>query len=129
MKYSKFLLLLLTLSLCLSCDRDDDDNTDPPLTGRVFGQVMHHDELIPDAVVYIKYGATEFPGIDTSIYDDQVTVDTTDASFEFTNLGKGSYYLFGVGYDEACPCEVIGGLPLSLISDAATYETIVPVTE
>ncbi|MFT4665398.1 MAG: hypothetical protein ACI8YQ_000320 [Polaribacter sp.] len=130
MKYSKAFFLLLALSLCFSCNRDDDDNTDQPTPiGRIFGQVMHHEDLIPDALVYIKYDATEFPGIDPSNYDDQVTVDSIDASFEFTNLGKGSYYLFGIGNDEACFCEVIGGIPVALISDEATFETIVPVTE
>jgi hypothetical protein len=89
MKYSKAFFLLLALSLCFSCNRDDDDNTDQPTPiGRIFGQVMHHEDLIPDALVYIKYDATEFPGIDPSNYDDQVTVDSIDASFEFTNLGK-----------------------------------------
>jgi len=128
MTNTKLFLLILLTALVVSCNKDDE-STIPPPTGRVFGQVMHHDELVPNATVYIKYDAIEFPGTDPSLYDDLRTASEVDATFEFANLGKGSYYLFSSGYDTLCPCSVIGGLPVALNTDKGTYETIVPVTE
>src|SRR3989344_1288105 len=77
----------------------------------VSGNVKHHQELIPNAVVYIKYGATEFPGADISLYDDQITSDT-NAHYEFKDLQKGDYYLYGVGLDNAET--VTGGIGIIL---------------
>ncbi|MFK7808293.1 MAG: hypothetical protein AB8F74_10875 [Saprospiraceae bacterium] len=129
MKFANYILLFSVLTLLCSCNRDDDDDVPPDPIGKVFGQAMHHDEPIPNTTIYIKYGVMEFPGIDPLLYDDQVTATGPDATFEFNGLGKGNYYLFGVGFDEACPCDVIGGIPVVLHSDEATFETIVPITE
>lgn len=93
----------------------------------VSGNVKHHQELIPNAIVYIKYGATEFPGADISIYDDKVTSDT-NAHFEFKDLQKGDYYLYGVGYDFSGSYNVVGGVGIELKRNKAS-ETDIPVTE
>lgn len=93
----------------------------------VSGNVKHHQELIPNAIVYIKYGATEFPGGDVSIYDDKVTSDT-NAHFEFKELQKGDYYLYGVGYDFTGSYSVTGGVGVTLKRNASSVVDI-PVTE
>lgn len=93
----------------------------------VSGNVKHHQELIPNAIVYIKYGATEFPGGDVSIYDDKVSSDT-NAHFEFKNLQKGDYYLYGVGYDFTGSYTVVGGVGVTLKRNKST-EIDIPVTE
>lgn len=108
-----------------SCGKDDDT----PPTGRIFGQVLHHDDPILGATVYIKYNATEFPGMLPEDYDEQVTASEVDATYEFTELGKGSYYLYSIGDDLDCPCEVFGGIPVVLQSDSEIRETNIPVTE
>ena len=94
---------------------------------KVSGKVKHHTKLIPNAIVYIKYGATEFPGADVSAYDDQVTADT-NAHFEFDELQKGDYYLYGVGYDDAISESVVGGVGIKLRRNES-IESDVPVTE
>ena len=93
----------------------------------VSGNVKHHQELIPNAIVYIKYGATEFPGADVSVYDDKVTSDV-NANFEFKDLQKGDYYLYGIGYDFTGSYSVVGGIGVALKRNQSTINDI-PVTE
>src|SRR4051812_43626512 len=66
----------------------------------VSGSVKHHSMPIPNCVVYIKYGTKDFPGTNTGLYDASVTADA-NAHYEFKNLRKGDYYLYGVGYDNS----------------------------
>jgi len=94
---------------------------------KVSGNVKHHTKLIPNAIVYIKYGATEFPGTSISVYDDQVTADV-NANFEFDGLQKGDYYLYGVGYDDAIMEQVVGGVGIKLRRNESITSDV-PVTE
>lgn len=128
MKNFKTILFTCILLAFFACDSKEDEVPELP-DGQISGFVMHHQVEIPDAVVYIKYGATEFPGINPEDYDAQTIAGPSDAYFEFTNLGKGPHYLFSRGTDDACTCEVIGGIPVSLSSDSESIETIIPVTE
>jgi len=62
MSIGKIIALAIIFSLGLaSCTKEGKG-------GRValIGQVKHHDEVIYGSVVYIKYGAKEFPGADVS---------------------------------------------------------------
>ena len=93
----------------------------------VSGNVKHHQELIPNAIVYIKYGATEFPGGDVSVYDDKVTSDM-NANFEFKDLQQGDYYLYGVGYDLTGSYTVVGGIGVTLKRNKSSINDI-PVSE
>jgi hypothetical protein len=77
------------------------------------GYVAHHDRKIPNATVYIKYGAKEFPGSDISKYDASVQADVM-AYFEIKNLLKGDYYLYGLGFDNVANEDVFGGVPVKL---------------
>ena len=93
----------------------------------IAGTVYHHDRPIPNCVVYIKYGAVEFPGTDVSKYDASVTADAS-AHYEFHDLRRGDYYLYGVGFDNAGPFPVSGGIGIKLKYNK-TLNTDVPVTE
>ncbi|MBA3704472.1 MAG: hypothetical protein H0W84_00800 [Bacteroidetes bacterium] len=93
----------------------------------VSGYVKHHDKKIPNAVVYIKYGATDFPGTNTANYDVSVTADAS-AHYEFKDLRKGDYYLYSVGYDNSGPYTVTGGVGVKLKYNKTTI-TDIPVTE
>ena len=93
----------------------------------ISGYVMHHSKLIPNAVVYIKYGAKEFPGTDVAAYDQSITADA-NAHYEFTDLRKGDYFLYGVGFDNSGPYTVVGGIAVKLKYNKTTT-TDIPVTE
>lgn len=93
----------------------------------VNGIVKHHSKSIPNAVVYIKYGATELPGINPGDYDDHVTADAT-GHYEIDNLYKGNYYLYAIGWDDEIFSDVKGGTAID-IKKNKSYEMDVPVTE
>lgn len=78
------------------------------------GMVMHHSKAIPNAVVYIKFNTTEFPGDGPSFYNTSVTADENgNYSIDFY---KGSYYIYAVGLDMDLPYpyKVKGGLSISI---------------
>ncbi len=78
------------------------------------GIVKHHNKAIPNAYVYIKFNATEFPGKDYQLYDTYVEADSNgNYSISFF---KGSYYIYAVGRDMDIPppYEVSGGLSVTL---------------
>lgn len=131
MNYLKALFLFSLVIFCLeSCSEDEEQLPDINLpTGSISGFVMHHEDTISNATAYIKFDVTEFPGTDGSNYDDLILVNETNGRFEFKNLPKGNYFIFGDGYDQECQCEVIGGVPITLINDDVMIEINLPVTE
>lgn len=117
--------------LFTACSKNKCDKSDPGLGGGgvITGAVKHHNAEIPSAKVYIKYGATEFPGADTSLYDDHKTASAADASFAFHDLKPGDYYLYGVGFDASISLPVTGGVTVEICGDEEEKKTNVPVTE
>ena len=67
------------------------------LTGTVNGYQVSGARISNQTTVYIKYGATSFPGTDPSQYDSQQNVDSK-GNFNFGTMFMGSYYLYAVGY-------------------------------
>ena len=127
LKYSKTVLLafcVVTILATTSCHKEGTGGK-----SSVSGNVKHHTKLIPNAIVYIKYGATEFPGTDVSNYDASITSDT-NAHYEFKDLRKGDYYLYGVGWDPSggAGFSVTGGVGIKLKYNNASTNDI-PVTE
>lgn len=92
------------------------------------GTVFHHSKRIPEAIIYIKYNATEFPGKDVSIYDAKLTSDS-EGNFN-GKFYKGNYYLYAVGKDYAIPApyDVVGGVAVKLRTNEK-INTDVYVTE
>jgi hypothetical protein len=123
MKKTLFLFLSLALFGFISCGKEGTGGK-----AVIKGQVKHHDKLIPGAVVYIKYGAKDFPGSNVTYYDASVTADA-QANYAFPDLKKGDYYLFGIGYDSAIALPVSGGIHAEIKKKTETVEINVPVTE
>lgn len=121
----KIFLLSISLSMLFfyACTEEG-----PGGNASIQGQVVHHDIPIPDALIFIKYGATEFPGKSPANYDDMVQANTTDGTFEINNLEKGDYYLYGSGYDAQIFDSVFGGIYVELKRNQA-LETDIPITE
>ena len=95
----------------------------------ISGQIKHHDDVIPNATVYIKYGAMELPGTSPEDYDDKTIASANGANYSFTGLQRGHYYLFAKGDDPACACEVIGGVPIEITEKDQKIDSDVPITE
>ncbi len=117
-----FSLLLVIGLLVSSCKKEG-----PGGKSTISGIVAHHGAAIPNSVVYIKYGATDFPGTAVSAYDAQVTADAS-GNYKFEGLRKGDYYLYGVGYDNSVVAPVTGGVGVRLRTNEHK-DIDVPVTE
>jgi len=103
-----FLYIIIAISL-FSCKKNQTGGR-----SKISGLVAHHGVLIPNARVYIKFNANEFPGDDYSLYDTYIDADEHgkyDISFY-----KGTYYLYAKGYDYNIPYPhlVKGGLSVTL---------------
>jgi hypothetical protein len=118
----KTIVFLFAITLIISCKKNQ-------LGGKstVKGSIKHHSKVIPYATVFIKFDATDFPGSDTTAYDDKVRADA-DGNYSF-KCYKGHYYLYGRGIDNALsPPIVVGGLPVK-VRNNETVEANVAVTE
>jgi uncharacterized GH25 family protein len=114
---------MLFLSACSKAGKGGDAS--------IQGKVLHHETIIPNARVFVKYDKTEFPGADTTKYDDVVNADN-QGNYVFSGLKKGKYYLYGVGKDGVAngnPFDVFGGSRIDINSKTAVVQFNVPVTE
>ncbi|MDP1802859.1 MAG: hypothetical protein Q8L81_15970 [Bacteroidota bacterium] len=102
------IMIVATVMLFASCKKEGTGGK-----SSIKGGVKHHSAIIANAVVYIKYGAKDFPGADVSKYDANVTCDA-NGNYEIKELRKGDYYLYGVGYDSGISVNVYGGLSAKL---------------
>lgn len=122
MRTSVFFFLLIVFSLiAISCKKNEAGGK-----SRIYGQVKHHGKGIPFSRVFIKYNASEFPGTDTLRYDAKVFTGA-DGNFSF-DLYRGSYFLYGHGYDPGVPGLVSGGLKYILRNNEDKLLDV-PVTE
>lgn len=118
-----FLLLFSAIAI-IGCNKEGIGGK-----ASISGTVKHDGKAIPDAVVYIMYGADEFPGFDLDQYDDNVISNGVDASFSFENLYKGKYYLYAVGHDASIMKNVDGGLAVKIKKKKELLVADVPVTD
>lgn len=122
-KNSIYFSFLVVISLfAVSCKKEGTGGK-----SSISGVVEHHGAAIPNSVVYIKYGATDFPGTAVSAYDAQVTADAS-GNYKFDGLRKGDYYLYGIGYDNSIVAPVTGGVGVKIrYNEDKSID--VPVTE
>ena len=123
----KHFLTLFLLILCItSCKKEDPSGG--VITGKysLIVTVMHHERILKDIPVYVKYNSTEFPGHDTSLYDWSKPSDLSGVAY-FDKLFEGDYFLYGKGIDSAIGLEVIGGASVALY-DSTTVNNEVYVT-
>ena len=120
----KLVFLIACIILLYACKKEGTGGK-----ATVQGVVNHHNLPIPNAVVYIKYGAKEFPGTNLTDYDAKVTAGSVSAEYKFENLKKGDYYLYSIGYDSSISESVTGGVPILVKKKTETVTVDVPVTE
>lgn len=92
----------------------------------------HHGVTIPNATVYIKYGATELPGVSASDFDDSkvaIKEGSGAAHAHFEGLLKGDYFIYAVGFDSTVSETVSGGIAVKVTSKSGEKDIDVPVTE
>ena len=94
----------------------------------IHGHVKHHKVHIPNAVVYIKYGAKELPA-NISDYDAETIASSGDGHYEFEELQKGNYFIYAVGYDSTISETVLGGGAVKIRKKTEEVEYDVAVAE
>lgn len=116
------LILSAVLLLIISCKKNQLGGT-----STITGKVVHHSKPIPYARVFIKFGEQDFPGPDTTKYDDKVRADA-DGVYTI-KCYKGTYYLYGYGNDYSInPPLVVGGVGVKIRKNE-TVNADVAVTE
>lgn len=118
------LLLFITINACKKNGTGGDNS--------IAAFPKHHGVTIPNATVFIKYGATELPGLNASDYDDSkiaVKEGSGDAHAHFEGLLKGDYYIYAIGFDSTVNETVSGGVAVKLSSKSGEKDIDIPVTE
>jgi hypothetical protein len=126
MKNLKYVVLVIFALSLFGCKKNQ-------LGGKsnIKGKVMHHDQAIPYARVYIKYNATEFPGEDVSVYNTYIDADH-NGNFLIEHIYHGQYYFYAVGADPTIGTTnniVKGGMALKVKMFKEVTGFVVPVTE
>ncbi|MFT6844056.1 MAG: hypothetical protein ACJAUV_000226 [Flavobacteriales bacterium] len=122
--YALIALFCLTSFTFFSCKKEEVIEN-----AKITGYVKHHETHIPSATVYIKVGATEYPGANASDYDRQTTASVENGHFTFDKLASGNYYVYSVGYDSTLSEIVRGGIPIKISDGSETKSIDIPVTE
>ena len=103
-----------------------------PLPTKICVRTQHHTLRIPNATVYIKYNATEFPGYDKppSYYDASFKTGA-DAYGCIESIPEGRHWLVAFGYDSLYfPNNVRGNLPVTISLDhKPVLDTVLYVSE
>lgn len=129
MKNIGFLLSVLLLFLVITgCRKKDTAGLGGDYS--LYVHVKHHTLEIDSASVFIKFNATDAP-TSTSAYDLSASVSEQDGEkvAVFTGLQKGSYYLYGQGWDFTILEEVEGGLPFEIVKGDKRVDVTIQVTE
>lgn len=123
---------MVFIPFLLACEKESTQTVLPEQKNathhHLSGYVKHHNRFIPNARVFLKFNAAEFPGQDTNYYD-AVTSSSDVAYFRFNNLPAGTHYLYSLGYDTAISEQVMGGIPVYINHNDRNKEIDVPVTE
>ncbi len=109
MKIRLLLILLLFTAGLSSCTKEGKGGSSS-ISGIIKRNGVY---IIPNSVVYIKYGTTEWPGEDPQYYDDSYATGP-EATFEFNELKKGDYYIYATGFDVTGGFAVNGGMVVNL---------------
>jgi hypothetical protein len=126
---------LVALLLFTGCKPEEEgDDCSPGRNGnlRLVMNMLHHTRPIKGASVFIKFGAVEFPGEDTTLYDYRVTADASTTYAAFDSLSCGQYYIYAVGVDSLLdPVNWVckGGVPYNTSASAGTDSINVYITE
>ncbi len=120
---STLLLVLLTLNI-LGCTIGGND-----VRTHVCFQTKHHEEVIPNITIYVKYGATEYPGYEPESQFHDVWTSDENGRVCMSDVPLGSHWFMAIGYDEKIREQVIGNMPLRLDLNNLTIDTILYVGE
>jgi hypothetical protein len=129
-----FVLLLIVVIFTVSCEKDCAAGSGGDVT--LVLKPMHHNyEIFSSATyrdtAYIKFNATNFPGVDPSLYDIVAIGNSGENFVKVNNLKCGQYFIYMTGFDTSAVwnIRVVGGIPLNFTETEGEKLVVVPVTE
>ena len=130
----KLVFISLICVFVFSCKKDETNGGAGTIVqgdAIVYAQVMHHHYEIANIKVWIKKGATSFPGVDTTLYD-SYQISDMHGFVRFDKLVNGSYYFYAKGFDAIFWSNVMGYVPFSIDNkpgETKEYDVTIPVSE
>jgi hypothetical protein len=103
-----------------------------PLPSEVCIQTVHHSVVIPDALVYVKFNTTEYPGLaQPDTFFDTIMSTGADGRLCWKPVPLGKHWLVAKGLDESgsFALPVFGAAQIELTSQRLQIDTILYVTE
>lgn len=97
MRIVKSLLISILFFLVLGISACKDSAVEPENTITLKVEVKHHSILVPNAHIWLEK-TDEFPGDNTDLYTLE-TISDQWAVGTFTELSKGTYWMYAEGFD------------------------------
>jgi hypothetical protein len=110
--------IILLLFSCKKHSTDEAGNEIIKGSVNLYVTAKHHTWAVPGLTVYMKRNATEFPGMDTTLYEWRIITDASGMIL-IRELFYGKYFLYAAGYDSLFGANVHGYLPIDLNSSTA----------
>ncbi len=137
MKSSRIILgVILSCTLLIAsfsgCKKGCKPGTGGEVTFKIYPQ--HHGAGIPNKVayldtIYIKFNASDFPGINPSSYDIVAAGKAGDDFITISSMHCGQYFIYATGQDTTINQRVVGGIPIDIGETSGIKTIYVPVTE
>lgn len=122
------------ITVYTGCAKDDDQPIEAGTGGsaEISAYVRHHENqnLIAGARIFVKFGASSFPGADTTLYDAVYTCGSTGHGLghaHIEGMHHGAYWLYAVGYDSTTATVVTGDNDIVLETETDIEEITVSV--
>jgi hypothetical protein len=127
---SKIFFLTISTLFLLTCRPDVPEEI--PLPTQICLRTMHHNQPIPNAIVYVKYNVDTFPGYGQppSYFDASFKTDSK-AKGCLASVPEGKHWLIAFGYDSLYfPNDVFGRIRLEVsLNKTPKIDTILYISE
>lgn len=121
---SRTLIIGLVIFLCSGCTKNNLDRR-----SHICFTTQHHDLIIPNITIYVKYGATEYPGYEPLDQFHKVLTSDENGRVCMQDIPLGSHWFMAIGYDELIREQVIGNIPLRFDLNHLQIDTVLYVGE
>jgi hypothetical protein len=107
----------------LACNKSNELRTSICFT------TQHHDEVIPNISIFVKYSTQDFPGYDPPEQFDDVIISDAQGKVCLNDFPLGHHWFVAIGYDELIREQVIGNMDLTFDLRNLKVDTIMYVGE
>ena len=127
--YRRFVLFIFVTSLWIFIVGCSDTFGTSGQTTSVNFITRHHDEIIPNIEIYVKYFVTDFPGYEQFETFDTVLISSSSGRASLRNFPLGHHWFVAIGFDEKIREQVIGNIDLTFNLRNLQVDTIMYVGE